>query len=245
MLRISILFTFFLLIACDNKSSSIEQSAIPNEKLTGTWLYGEPLSEDTFHISANEDSIVLTRCWGKYADAYIIENDVLIKESGADYFSWRIEDENTLHRGNEQTAVKIDNGQYFDFGELSVQISEGVPTPIDTAFKTSEFCSRVYNGSIKVYAEDYDALYMELSVTSGNGILGTHTVEFGELSARVSWENRVTGLHNEWLESGTLECALTAEENLQCQINGLLILSGNLVVDFTINKKYLTTQLGQ
>lgn len=237
MFRIITVCTFIFLSACDQSNNTgATQETISSNKLTGTWAYKE--SNDvikTFHLAGSEDSIIKTDCSSKNLSLFHNQNNILLEESGREY--WNIKDTESLYRGNE-VAVKLDSEETLTFGTLSIKIGESDPNIFNTIVDTTNFCSELNQNNINIYVKDNNDFKATLLLTNSN-IIGSNSVELGELLTQFIWKDRATKSHIEWLDSGTLNCSFSIDNDLVCKLEGVLVLSGSFIANFTILEKHL------
>jgi len=242
-LRVLILIILMLLSACsDGGRKSSQDSMVSNSDLTGTWLSDSSDSLGRwFHISGESENLVVTHCYAKLSENYTRENNLIIEESGRGY--WYIKDENNLYKGGgEVTARKIDSEGYYSFGNLTVTIGNSEYSILNTSINTSEFCWQQLSDDglyFNIYAEDHANFKMEVRLYSPE-FIGTYAVELGEAYVRVTWNDSSNDVHIEWFESGGLECSVTPDDSVLCNIDGELILSGPIEGQFVIDKQYIT-----
>ena len=236
-MRILILLSLITLVSCNliSKSNS-EVETFPAENLKGTWQY--ETSKKWVHLSNIDSGITFTRCEGKFSQQYNIDGNVLLEEDGTGY--WNIADEHTLYR-DSGNAKKVDSKPYFSFGNIDITIGNNEIEVLNTIIETTDFCTNISKSdqvSVDIYAEDHSQFTFEITFYS-NDIQGNHSVELGQVYGYVTWIDVSNTTHIEWLDSGTIECAFSAESNLLCNIDAKLILSGEFKGDFEIDEIYL------
>lgn len=243
MFRILGLSASICLTACDqSNSNNITPEAIQNNKLTGTWVYVEPDGfNKTFHLSGREDLIVKTNCNGDELNLINNQNNMLIEESEIEF--WSIKDTESLTQGN-LLASKLDDENNFSFGSMSISIGASDPAVLNTNIDTTSFCSEISKDIIDIYVKDRSDIEVKLSLTNSN-LIGSNSVELGEMSTRFTWKDVASNTHIEWLESGTLNCSFDVDNNLNCTVDGTLMLSGSLSAEFTILEKHLSDDIKQ
>jgi hypothetical protein len=194
--KVCILFLLIITAGCSDRENPRENEIVGFEKMSGLWEMRNTETDEHrgwYIISDEGDTQTIKHCGGLIGRTAVheyVRHENTLRPKNDIYSNFTVLTENTIVNSEREYLIltKINEDSEFTFGELTIDISGDARLSNYSAFCVDSVFS-VYGGVLLDVNLEYDFVDRIQFLFNGENIIGTHTVESGEILVSVWTEN--------------------------------------------------------